>query len=43
MKYTLKFLQFYQEFFQEDGYLWTLQEVKEKLIEDNIKEYELTN
>ena len=41
MKYTIKFLQFYKEFFEEDGYSWTLQEVKEKLIEDNIKEFTL--
>ncbi len=41
MIYTLKFLQFYKEFFEEEGYKWTLQEVKEKLIEDNIKEYKL--
>jgi len=41
MKYTIKFLQSYKEFFEEDGYLWTLQEVKEKLIEDNIKEFPL--
>ena len=39
MKYTLKFLQFYKEFFEEDGYKWTLQEVKKKLIKDKIKEY----
>ena len=41
MKYTLKFLQFYKEFFEEEGLEWTLQEVKQKLIEDNIKEYKL--
>ena len=41
MIYTLKFLQFYKEFFEEEGYKWSLQEVKEKLIEDNIKEYKL--
>tara|TARA_R100000808_G_C2098953_1_gene116692 strand:- start:182 stop:358 length:177 start_codon:yes stop_codon:yes gene_type:complete len=39
--YSLKFLQFYKEFFEEDGYSWTLQEVKEKLIEDNIKESQI--
>jgi len=41
MKYTLKFLQFYKEFFEEEGLEWSLQEVKQKLIEDNIKEYKL--
>ena len=41
MRYTLRFLRFYKEFFEEDGYSWTIQEVKEKLIEDNIKEYKL--
>jgi hypothetical protein len=41
MKYTLKFLQFYKEFFEEEGVKWSLQEVKQKLIEDNIKEYKL--
>ncbi len=41
MTYTLKFLQFYKEFFEEEGDKWSLQEVKEKLIEDNIKEYQL--
>ena len=41
MKYTLKFLQFYKEFFVEEGLEWSLQEVKHKLIEDNIKEYKL--
>ena len=41
MKYTLKFLQFYKEFFEEEGHKWSLQEVKQKLIEDTIKEYKL--
>lgn len=41
IKYTLKFLQFYKEFFEESGYSWTLQEVKEKLIEDKIKYYKI--
>ena len=39
--YSNKFLKFYQEFFEEDGSKWTLEEVKQKLIEDNIKEYSL--
>jgi len=39
--YSNKFLKFYQEFFEEDGSKWTLKEVKQKLIEDNIKEYSL--
>jgi|TARA_R100000988_G_C3969284_1_gene150611 hypothetical protein len=41
IKYTLKFLQFYKEFFEEEGFKWSLQEVKQKLAEDNIKEYKL--
>lgn len=52
MNYSIKFLQFYKEYFDkssfedyENGLIyniedtkWTLQEVKEKLIEDNVLE-----
>jgi|TARA_R100000988_G_C4005648_1_gene172388 hypothetical protein len=40
-KYSFKFLRFYKEFYEEGGYVWTLREVEQKLIEDNIIEYKL--
>tara|TARA_R100000742_G_C4276938_1_gene98377 strand:- start:2338 stop:2475 length:138 start_codon:yes stop_codon:yes gene_type:complete len=39
--YSFKFLRFYKEFYEEDGFEWTLKEVDQKLIEDNIIEYKL--
>ena len=39
--YSIPFLKFYQEFFEEDGEEFTLQEVNDKLIEDEIQEYDI--
>ena len=36
-KYPITFLKFYKEFFEEDGFEWTLEEVNDKLIEDKIQ------
>jgi len=43
MKYneSFKFLKFYKDFYEEDGYKWSLKEVEQKLKEDNIKEYKI--
>ena len=39
--YSIPFLKFYQEFFEEDGEKFTLEEVNDKLIEDEIQEYDI--
>jgi hypothetical protein len=41
--FSINFLKFYQEFFQEDGFKWSLKETNNKLIEDKIKEYKIIN
>jgi hypothetical protein len=41
--FSINFLKFYQEFFQEDGFKWSLKETNDKLIEDKIKEYKIIN
>ena len=39
--YSIPFLKFYKEFFEEEGEKFTLQEVNDKLIEDRIQEYDI--
>ena len=41
--FSIVFLKFYQEFFEEDGYKWSLKEINDKLIEDKIIEYKINN
>ena len=38
-KYPITFLKFYKDFFEEDGFEWTLEEVNDKLIEDKNTKY----
>ena len=39
--FSINFLKFYQEFFQEDGFKWSLKETNNKLIEDKIKDTQI--
>ena len=41
--FSIVFLKCYQEFFEEDGYKWSLKEINDKLIEDKIIEYKINN